>query len=261
LTKFNHYIQINKESWNQRTPIHINSDFYNNNDFIKGENSLKPIELNAIGNVQEKSLLHLQCHFGQDSISFARIGAEVTAIDFSDIAINEAKKLSKATNTHVNFIESDVLNLNLNKKFDIVFASYGTIGWLPDLSKWATTISTHLKSGGIFLLTEFHPFLEMIKDNEQNYFYNPKPNIEIQKGTYTDGGDNLITQTCWWNHSLTDIFKALESKDLKLILFEEFDYSPFCLEGMIKKEDGKYILKKRKKKSTPYVFTIKAIKK
>ena len=261
MTDFKQHIETNKKAWNKRTPIHIKSNFYNNENFKKGENSLKTIELNAIGDVKGKSLLHLQCHFGQDSISFARMGAKVTAVDFSDVAIKEARKISNEINVHVDFIESNVLELNIDKEFDVIFSSYGVIGWLPDLDKWAATIATHLKKGGLFLLTEFHPFLELIKDSGYDYFYNPNPDIEIEHGTYTDGGSNLITKTCWWNHSLTNIFSALESNGLKLTHFEEFDYSPILLDGMIQKEKGQYILEKRKKKSTPYVFNLKACKK
>jgi len=261
LTEFKKHIEVNKKAWNKKTLIHIKSKFYNNNDFIKGTDSLKPIELSAIGDLKDKSLLHLQCHFGQDSISLARKGAKVTAVDFSDVSIREARKLAREINIDVNFIEGNVLDLKLNKQFDIVFSSYGVIGWLPDLNAWAATISTHLKKGGLFLLTEFHPFLELIKDNGYDYFYNPNPDIEIQRGTYTDGGSELVTTTCWWNHTLTDIFLALESNGLKLTHFEEFDYSPFLLEGMIKKEKGKYVLEKRKINSLPYVFNLKASKK
>ena len=181
------------------------------------------------------------------------MGAKVTGVDFSDVAINEAKKISKEIGTPVHFVESNIEELRLNQKFDIVFSSYGAIGWLPDLDKWGKTISHHLKKGGTFLLTEFHPFVAIIQDNGYDYFYNPRPDIELAKGTYTDGGADLITKTCWWNHSLTNIFTALESNGLKLSLFEEFDYSPFLLEGMIQKEEGKYVLEKRKEKSTPYI--------
>jgi len=261
LTDFNHYIKINKKTWNERTPIHLKSKFYNHEKFKKEGNSLKPIELGAIGNIKGKKILHLQCHFGQDSISLARMGAEVTAVDFSEVAIIEAKKTSHQMSIPVNFIECDVLNLDVEKKFDIIFSSYGVIGWLPDLNKWAETISKHLKKDGLFLLTEFHPFIELIKNNGYDYFYNANPDIEERKGTYTDGGSGLVAKTCWWNHSLTSIFKALESNGLKLTLFEEYDYSPYLLEGMVEKESGKYVLEKRLKNSTPYVFNLKAIKK
>ena len=136
MSNYNKYIEINKKAWNTRTPIHIKSKFYNHEKFKNGETSLNPIELNALGNIKAKSLLHLQCHFGQDSISFARMGAKVTAIDFSNVAIHEAKKIAKETNTDVNFLEGNVLDLQLNKEFDIVFSSYGVLGWLPNLKKW-----------------------------------------------------------------------------------------------------------------------------
>ena len=261
LFNYNKYIEINKKAWNTRTPIHIKSKFYNHDKFKNGETSLNPIELNALGNIKAKSLLHLQCHFGQDSISFARMGAKVTAIDFSNVAIHEAKKIAKETNTDINFLESNVLDLQLNKEFDIIFSSYGVLGWLPNLEKWGGIINLHLKKGGLFLLTEFHPLLEIIKDNGYDYFYNKNPDIEIKKGSYTDGGKNIKTKTCWWNHSLTDIFFALESNGLKLVEFKEFDYSPYKLEDMIKKSKGKYVLSKRAKLSTPYIFNLKATKK
>ena len=258
---FKYYLEKNKNAWNKRTPIHIQSKFYNNLEFKKNKNSLKSIELNEIGDVNQKSILHLQCHFGQDSISLMHMGAKVTGIDFSNVAINEAKKLAKETNTNVTFIEEDILKLNLNKKFDLVFSSYGVIGWLPDLKKWGSIISNHLKKGGEFLLTEFHPFIALLDNEQWDYFYNKTPDIETENGTYTDGGENLTTTTCWWNHSLTNIFVALESNGLKLTSFKEFDYSPFPLKGMIKKEKGKYVLENRKNQKLPYVFSLKAIKK
>jgi ubiquinone/menaquinone biosynthesis C-methylase UbiE len=171
------------------------------------------------------------------------------------------KKISAEMNIDIDFIESNVLELNLSKEFDIVFSSYGVIGWLPDLNKWAQTISRHLKKGGLFLLTEFHPFLDLIRNNKYDYFYKPNPKPEIEIGTYTDGDSKLVTKTYWWNHSLTNIFSALESNGLKLTHFEEFDYSPFMLDEMIKKEKEQYVLEKRKKNSLPYVFNLKATKK
>ena len=155
MNNFLKHIQKNKISWNKRTRIHIDSDFYNNNLFKKNQSSLKSIETEEIGNINNKELLHLQCHFGQDSISLARKGANVTAVDFSKNAIQYAKKMAQELEVPINFIEEDVLQLNLRKEFDIVFTSYGVIGWLPDLDKWANIIVQHLKKGGFFLLTEF----------------------------------------------------------------------------------------------------------
>ena len=261
MTDIKKYLQWNKKAWNTRTPTHIASKFYNQNKFLSGNTTLNTIELDSLGDIKDKTLLHLQCHFGQDSISLDRMGALVTAVDFSDISISEAKKLNLKNNTNVRFIESDVLNLNLNKKFDLVFSSYGVIGWLPDLNAWANTISNHLKKGGEFLLTEFHPFLNLIIDDDQDYFFHLQPHIQKSNSTYTDGKLNNETTTCWWSHSLTEIFIALETNGLKLLHFEEFDYSPYKLEGMIEKSNEKFVLEKKATNRLPYVFNLKAIKK
>ena len=214
-----------------------------------------------LGDVEGKSILHLQCHFGQDSISLAKLGAQVTAVDFSSKSITAANELAKKMKVKVKFIESNVLDLDLNKKFDLVFSSYGIVGWIPDLKKWGEVISKHLKKQGRFLLTEFHPFFEAIKQNGYNYFYNEKPDIETSHKSYTESKSKNLLKSCWWNHSLTDIFIGLESNNLKLNKFEEFDYSPYKLDGMIEKSKKKYILKKRFKLSTPYVYNLEAIKK
>ena len=252
------YLDINQKAWDTKTPIHLKSKFYNNDEFKKGKCSLNSFELNALGDINGKTILHLQCHFGQDSISLVRKGAIVTAVDFSSVAIKEAKKISNEINVPVNFIESSVLELNLNKKFDIIFSSYGTIGWLPDLNQWAKTISKHLKKGGTFVLTEFHPFIDLLDPAQYDYFYKKIPDVEIEKGTYTDGGEDIEIKTCWWNHSLTEIFGALESNELKLKLFEEFDYSPYKLRGFKETEKGKFVLQEREKQKLPYVFNLKA---
>jgi SAM-dependent methyltransferase len=261
MEKFEKYIETNKKAWNTKTPVHLRSAFYNNEEFKKGKTSLKSIELDAIGEVKGKSLLHLQCHFGQDSISLARMGAKVTAVDFCAVAIAEAKSISKEINTDVRFLENDVLSLDLKEEFDIIFSSYGAIGWLPELNKWGATVSKHLKKGGTFLLTEFHPFIDLLDENQYDYFYKEEPDIELENGTYTDGGENLKIRTCWWNHSLTDIFTALESNGLKLKFFQEFDFSPYCLRGMTEKSEGKFVLEKRINQKLPYVFNLKATKK
>ena len=132
------YLKINKESWNSRVDTHYNSEFYDNKKFIDGKSSLNDIELKLFPNLEGKTVLHLQCHFGQDSISLSRMGAKVTGVDLSDESISKAKKLASITNSDAEFICCNVYDLpnHLNGKFDIVFSSYGAICWLPDLNKW-----------------------------------------------------------------------------------------------------------------------------
>ena len=155
------YLEINRKSWNAKVEPHLKSDFYFVDEFLNGKTSLNSIELEILGDVSGKEILHLQCHFGQDSISLSRMGAKVTGIDLSDKAIEAAQDLAQKCGTDTSFLVSDVYELPkiLDKKFDIVYTSYGTIGWLPDLEKWAEVISHFLKPGGKFVFVEFHPFV------------------------------------------------------------------------------------------------------
>ena len=127
----NDYLSANKASWNTRTEVHFDSEFYDNDGFVKGNTSLNTIELDLLGDVTGKSILHLQCHFGQDTLSLNRMGAQVTGVDLSDKAIEKANELKEKTGTEAEFICCDVYSLpdHLEKRFDYVYTSYGTIGW------------------------------------------------------------------------------------------------------------------------------------
>ncbi|GGG58663.1 class I SAM-dependent methyltransferase [Epilithonimonas arachidiradicis] len=240
------YLEINRESWNTRTEAHINSDFYNLDAFLKGKNSLKDIELNLLGDLTGKSVLHLQCHFGQDSISLSRLGADVVGVDLSDVAIDRARELAKQSNVSTTFICSDVYDLpnHLDRQFDIVFTSYGTIGWLPDLDRWAKIISKFLKPGGRFVFVEFHPVVWMFdsgfKKIEYRYF-NSGAIIETEKGTYADKNAEFEVKSIGWNHGLAEVIGSLMHNGLEMTSIEEFDYSPYNnFNNSIEFEPGKF---------------------
>ena len=144
MSEFAAFLEKNKAAWNQRTDIHVESEFYDVEGFRQGQTSLKPFETEALGDVAGKSMLHLQCHFGQDTLSLARMGAKSTGVDFSDKAIDFARGLSEEIKVDARFVLSDVMALDLGEKFDLVFASYGVIGWIPDLQQWADTVARHL---------------------------------------------------------------------------------------------------------------------
>ncbi|MEM7660585.1 MAG: class I SAM-dependent methyltransferase, partial [Bacteroidota bacterium] len=131
--------KINRNLWNEKTGHHLGSEFYDMPAYLQGKTSLQEIELQEVGEVRGKSLLHLQCHFGQDTLSWARMGANVTGVDLSDTSIEQARKLAQQLAIPAQFIRSNVYDLPeiLDEQFDIVFTSYGTIGWLPDLDRWA----------------------------------------------------------------------------------------------------------------------------
>ncbi|WP_294230977.1 bifunctional 2-polyprenyl-6-hydroxyphenol methylase/3-demethylubiquinol 3-O-methyltransferase UbiG [uncultured Chryseobacterium sp.] len=260
------YLDINRNSWNAKVEPHLKSDFYFVDEFLKGRTSLNSIELKLLGNVQNKSILHLQCHFGQDSISLARLGAKVTGIDLSDKAIEAARDLARKAQTDTEFICTDLYNLPniLDRKFDIVFTSYGTIGWLPDLKKWAEIISLFLRPGGKFIMAEFHPVVWMFDDDFQgiryNYF-NEKPIVEIYEGTYADQSADLVQEYVMWNHSLADVLQNLIQNQMQIMHFKEFDWSPYpCFRHVDEFEKGKWRIPQLGNK-IPLVYAVEAIKK
>ena len=260
------YLEINKNSWNARVEPHLESDFYFVNEFLKGRTSLNSIELELLGDVKGKKILHLQCHFGQDSISMSRLGAKVTGIDLSDKAIQAAKDLAGKCERDTEFICSDVYNLPnvLEQKFDIVFTSYGTIGWLPDLDQWASVVDHFLKPNGEFVMAEFHPVVWMYDDDFEsvayNYF-NEKPIIETSEGTYADTSAAIVQDYISWNHPLSDVLQNLISKNLEIEKFQEFDWSPYpCFKHVEEFEKGKWRITKFGNK-IPMVYAIKAKKK
>ncbi|WP_294331957.1 class I SAM-dependent methyltransferase [uncultured Chryseobacterium sp.] len=260
------YLDINRNSWNAKVEPHLKSDFYFVDEFLKGRTSLNSIELELLGNVQNKSILHLQCHFGQDSISLARLGAKVTGIDLSDKAIEAAGDLARKAQTDTEFICTDLYNLPniLDRKFDIVFTSYGTIGWLPDLRKWAEIISRFLKPEGKFVMAEFHPVVWMFDDDfkgiKYNYF-NEKPIIETYEGTYADQSADLVQEYVMWNHSLADVLQNLIQNQMQIMHFKEFDWSPYpCFRHVNEFEKGKWRIPQLGNK-IPLVYAVEAIKK
>lgn len=259
------YIEINRNSWNNRTVVHMKSDFYNLDGFLKGQTSLNGIELGLLGNIQGKSVLHLQCHFGQDTISLSRLGAKVTGVDLSDKAIEKAEQIAKKTDSNANFICCNIYDLPnyLDKQFDIVFTSYGTIGWLPDLNRWAKIISNFLIPNGQFVFVEFHPVVWMFDDNfekvEYSYF-NSGAMVETENGTYADKAANITQESITWNHGLGEVINSLIQNGLEINSLDEFDYSPYnCFNKTVEIDQQKYRIEHLDHK-IPMVYSIVATK-
>ncbi len=259
------YIDINRELWNAKTDIHVRSDFYGLPEFRQGKNVLTPIELAQVGDVQGKTLLHLQCHFGMDTLSWARLGASVTGIDLSDKAIDFAQQLAVESNLEARFICCNIYDLPqyLNEQFDIVFTSYGTIGWLPDLKLWGAIVAHYLKPGGEFHFVEFHPMPWMF-DNDYQYiqysYFNKQIIVEEEEGTYADRNAPVKKQSISWNHGLGEVFEALLHQGLHIEQFIEYDWSPYNIypEG-VEFEKNKWHIKGMEGK-LPLVYSIKARK-
>ncbi len=229
------FFQDNQSAWNARVDVHAQSRFYDVDGFRAGKSSLTKLEERLLGDVSGQSLLHLQCHFGLDTISWARKGARAVGVDFSSKAIALARRLTEelSLSDSVRFVECNVYDTraHLQETFDIVYASFGVIGWLPDLRPWAQVIRESLAPGGRFVLVEFHPYVWMSQigpDLDIRYpYFNRGPITEMGSGTYAERSANITYREHGWNHSLSDVISALLGAGLQIDQLAEYDYSPF----------------------------------
>ena len=258
------YFQINQELWDEKTEHHKKSAFYNLEGFKAGENSLQEIELAALSDlVKGKSMLHLQCHFGQDSLSWARMGAKVTGMDLSPNAIKLARSLNEELQLDVQFICCNLYDLpkHLDQQFDIVFTSFGVLTWLPDLEEWATIVARFLRPGGLFYIAEFHPTLYMYDFDQQKiafrYFSHREPYMEVEKGTYADPNADIEMKEYFWCHSLSETIQALLKQGLQLTEFLEFPWSPYnCVPNMQEVTPKRFVFGDLENR-LPHVFSLK----
>lgn len=265
MSAYDQYFEANKDLWNQRTAVHKDSSFYDLAGFKTGKPALTPIEVSEVGDVKGKALLHLQCHFGMDSLDWARRGAQVTGVDLSDEAIREARQLNEELGLNATFICCNVYDVpqHVQEPFDLVFTSYGVVGWLPDLDKWAAVIAGSLKPGGTFYMAEFHPVVWMFDDEFTRiaYYYDNRELIVTEsQGTYTDRNAAIKAKEYSWNHSLSEVLNALIRQGLQIELFNEYMYSPYpCFSNTVQGEDGNWYIKGMEGR-IPMVYTVRARK-
>ena len=259
-------LKANLDAWNQMAVIHAASRGYRLAEFKAGENVLKPIELREVDDVRGKSMLHLQCHFGLDTMSWARLGANVTGLDFSDQAIALARSISAELKIPARFLQSNIYDAPdaLHEQFDIVFTSYGALCWLPDLTRWAQIAAHFVKPGGFFYIAEFHPLTQM-SDNragttklefEISYFHTAMR--EDPPGPDYSDQSKIVSGTHQWMYRLGDVVSALAATGLRIEFLHEFagciyPHFPFMKRG----DDGQWHIEGD---PIPTIFSIKATK-
>jgi SAM-dependent methyltransferase len=268
---YEHYFNINLKHWNELVNINAGSRSYDLEGFKKGKSSLLSIEIKELGNVFGKTFLHLQCHFGMDTLSWARLGANVTGIDFSDKAIHLARRLSDELNIPANFINSNIYDIPkiINEKFDIVFTSYGVLCWLPDLYKWAEVISASLKSGGIFYIIEGHPFGNLVDEHYKehfkigyNYFNQNNPIIVDDESTYASPDAKVKNKVTYeWFHPMSEIINSLITHGLEIEFLHEFPFGFFQIHPDMQQRDDGYWEFQTFESSIPMLFSLRAKKK
>jgi SAM-dependent methyltransferase len=264
----NEYMKSNQELWNAWTELHEKSSFYDIEGFRAGRSTLRGVEKEELGDVAGKSLLHLQCHFGLDTLSWARLGAVVTGVDFSEKSIALARLLSSDLGIPANFVHSNVYDLpeTLSGQFDIVVTSYGVLWWLPDLTRWAQVISHFLKPRGTFLVVESHPMAMVFEADHASelkvahpYFPAPEPLKLDVKGSYASDSDYRGVEY-GWPHTMGELVNSLIASGLKIESLYEFPFLAWRMfPFMEQSEDGWWRLPGQVVE-IPLMFSLRAVK-
>jgi SAM-dependent methyltransferase len=270
------YAQLNRASWDERAPAHAASTYYALSQFIEDPSFLSDVvrfDLPRLGDIRGLRGVHLQCHIGTDTISLARLGAEMTGLDFSPAALAEARELSARSGTAVEFVESELYeapNTLGAEAFDLVYTGIGALCWLPSIARWADVVAGLLRSGGRLFLREYHPMFWSVGDPrpdgllvlEYPYFERDEPLVFDDPGTYVETSVTFQHNvTHEWNHGLGEIVTALLDRGLELTMLVEHDSIPNnTLEGQMEEiGNGEWRLIDRPWR-LPHSYTLRAVK-
>lgn len=228
----------NRTSWDQRVPVHVASEFYDVEGWLREGRGPRPGDADALGDVSGLDLVHLQCHFGLDTLAWARVGARVTGLDFSEPAIEQARELARRAGLEdrATFVWAnvyDAVEALGHETFDVVYVSLGALCWLPSVDRWAAVAAALTRPGGRLFLRDVHPLSDALSDDElvveHTYYEEPEPYVDDSGFTYTDGTHSLsIARNYSWNHSLGQIVTAVIGHGFALEALEEHDWTSFA---------------------------------
>ncbi len=267
------YFEANRRRWDESVAIHMKAanGFYSIKEFRAGADVLAPIESAEVGDVAGKRLVHLQCHFGLDTLSLARRGAVVTGLDFSSEAIAGARSLSAETGVPGTFVEGNLYDAPtlIEGRFDRVYVTWGALPWLPDVRRWAEIVAGFLDPGGYLYLLEGHPAAAALDQAEDGrlvptypYFQGPEPLSFDEQTTYT-GDDQTLTNTrnYEWMHPVSEVVTALIDAGLAIDFLHEHDRVPWrmfpCMENP---DDGGMFRLPPDIPALPLAYSLKASK-
>ncbi|WP_330230837.1 class I SAM-dependent methyltransferase [Nocardia sp. NBC_00508] len=262
------WIVLNRANWDERVPIHAAGGFYDLPGFIEGAEALRDFELAEVGNVRGRRLLHLQCHIGTDTLSWARHGATVTGLDFSEPAVRTATELAlRIGAADARFVAAnvyDAVEALGGQTYDIVYTGVGALVWLPDIEGWATVVASLIAPGGFLYLAEFHPFSNMLSDEDGRTvvydYFDPEAQVWDESGTYADpDAPTTANVTVQWQHSLGDILTALSTAGLRVEFLHEHDFTLFPRFHTLTGTDGIFRLPDQQPR-VPLMFSLKASK-
>jgi SAM-dependent methyltransferase len=229
----------NRAWWDGVVPVHVASEGYDRAGFLRGAKPLCPVEREELGpRVRGKRLLHLQCHFGIDTLNWARLGASVTGLDFSLPAIEAARRLVAESGIPGRFLHGnlyDAPDVLGGEQFDVVYTEIGALNWLPDVRAWARVASACVAPGGLLYLYEGHPVLWAIDADRDDgrleltvpYFERPEPTVWEGDTTYVDGPKLERRRIYEWNHGLGEIVTAIVEAGLRIEFVHEHREVPW----------------------------------
>lgn len=266
------YRKANRGLWDEWTAIHERSAFYGLDAFRSGGVRLRSEEIEEIGDVHGRDLLHLQCHFGIDTLSWARLGARVTGADFSPRAVDLATSLAGELGLAARFVCSDLYALPdvLEGDFDIVYTSRGVLNWLPDVARWARVAAHFVRPGGMFYINEMHPVAQVFLDEgvapgelrfAYPYWEHREPLAFPVRGSYADPEAAVSTPTEYgWDHGLGEIVTALAAAGLHIETLREYPFLDWKLDFLVQAPDGAWRLPPDTPGELPLSFSIRASK-
>jgi SAM-dependent methyltransferase len=266
-------LRDNNALWDEWTRIHETSAFYDLDGFKRGGNRLRDYEVAEIGPVDGLDVLHLQCHFGMDTLSFARLGAKVTGVDFSGAAIALARRVADEIGfPEARFVQSNLYDLPsvLEGEFDLVYTSRGVLGWLPDIRGWARVVAHFVKPGGRFYITEIHPVAQAFENEgvalgelrlEYPYWEHDAPLTFPVQGSYADPtAEVAASKEHGWDHGLGEIVTALVEAGLEIRSLREYPFIDWPIDFLEERDDGRWYLPGDLDGRLPLFFSILAQK-
>ncbi|MFI2783706.1 class I SAM-dependent methyltransferase [Streptomyces sp. ALB3] len=262
--------EANRARWDERVPIHAASDFYDLDAFRAGKDALRDFELTEVGDVTGRTLLHLQCHIGLDTLSWARQGAaQVVGLDFSEPAVETATGLARSLGLppeRAVFVTSDVYDAAQavpDSAYDIVYTGLGALNWLPDVDRWAEVAASLVAPGGFLYLAEFHPLTDCLDDDTGSTvaydYFSGDPWVDDTPGTYADSDAATVhNRSVEWQHPVGQVVSALAAAGLRIDFLHEHDASLFArYPTLVRHADGYYRFP-RDRPRIPMMYSIKA---
>ncbi|MFY1635587.1 class I SAM-dependent methyltransferase [Solwaraspora sp. WMMB335] len=263
------WLEVNRTNWDARVPVHAKSKVYDIPAFVAGADTLRDYEPDEVGDVRGKTLLHLQCHLGLDTLSWARRGATVTGLDFSqpalDVAVSVAARIGVESARFVLADVYDAVTVLAGKTFDLVYVSIGSLQFLPDIGRWAQVVAALVVPGGFCYLTEPHPLVKLIDDAGTTLTlsggYFTQDAIMLDEGTYGDPEAELeATASVEWLHHTAEVVSALGAAGMCVEFLHEHDWIWYPIfPGLTRRNDGRWRFPEGQP-SIPLLYSLRAAK-